>query len=335
VSSKAGVFAVEVGGKAGTVYRREPRTYPEIIESFRDLLEQVAAVLARDVGERRPARIVIGIDELDRLDSADRARAFLSEIKGVFGVRGCFFLVAVSDEALADFDEKGRFRASFDNTFDEIVRVDRLDVNLANQIFAQRTTGMSQPFRYLAYCVSGGQAREMLRIARAYATLHAGAGVRPLRLAEVSRHVVDAEARRLGQLVQAQLAPFERDAAAALAMAVVEYDRRNPYDVAALHRMYEAVLAASDAVEVAGPSLRAAAVRLLHLQTVIEVFTDEMTPDDVARGTDSGAAEGSFAALALARQRANASPLLAYRSIVMFRAAWKLEPVALATSVQP
>ena len=40
--------------------------------------------------------VVIGVDELDKLRSAEDVEKFLNDIKGIFGASGCFFLVSVS-----------------------------------------------------------------------------------------------------------------------------------------------------------------------------------------------------------------------------------------------
>lgn len=61
---------------------------------FREFLEITAQALGG--GPHGPPRVPVGIDELDKIESAEQAQAFLNEIKGLFGVPGCQFLVSVS-----------------------------------------------------------------------------------------------------------------------------------------------------------------------------------------------------------------------------------------------
>src|SRR5438477_377977 len=84
--------------------RRQVLTYPEIVEGFRAFLERVAAVLsseASNAGVTVP--VLIAIDELDRMGSAENARTFLNEVKGIFNAKGCGFVVSIADETLQTF----------------------------------------------------------------------------------------------------------------------------------------------------------------------------------------------------------------------------------------
>jgi len=65
-------------------------TLPEVVDSLRDFLEAVA---------REHDRVMIGIDELDKMRTEAAAERFLNDIKGIFGIRNCYFLVSVSEEA--------------------------------------------------------------------------------------------------------------------------------------------------------------------------------------------------------------------------------------------
>src|SRR5262249_39818672 len=77
---------------SSTSQARQALTYPEIVDDFRRFLERVATALSSEGAV--PAinvPVLIGIDELDRMGSADNARTFLNEVKGIFSVRGCRF----------------------------------------------------------------------------------------------------------------------------------------------------------------------------------------------------------------------------------------------------
>ncbi len=111
-------------------------------------------------------RIVIGIDEIDRM-SAGSAERFLSDIKAIFGIPRCLYLVSVSDEALAVFEQRVLHgRSVFDSTFDEVVRVRELDFNSCQHLLRKRIAGM--PDALIAFCqvMSGGLPRDLIRMAR-------------------------------------------------------------------------------------------------------------------------------------------------------------------------
>jgi hypothetical protein len=130
---------------------------PNIIAGYRDL--------ARDV-TRRGIRLCIGIDELDKISSDADAERFLNEIKSIFGIDGCFYLVSVSENAMSNFERRGLpFRDVFDSTFDEIVRIERFHYKQSRALIKRRTI-MPEPFIALCHCVSGGLPRDLIRAAR-------------------------------------------------------------------------------------------------------------------------------------------------------------------------
>ena len=106
----------------GASWARQPQTYPELVGRFREF--------ATSITQRY--RVVIGIDELDKLESGVKAERFLNDIKGIFGIRECYFLVSVSEDAAASFDRRGLpFRDVFDTCFDSVITVSYL-----NEVFS-------------------------------------------------------------------------------------------------------------------------------------------------------------------------------------------------------
>jgi len=143
----------------GRAMAQTPLTLPEIVDGFTRFLRQVALDLR--------CAIVIGIDELDKLESDDKAQRFLNEIKAIFGVDGVYYLVSVSESAMSSFERRGLpFRDAFDSAFDEVVAVDYLSFDNARRLLSERVVGMPVPFQALCFCLSGGLARELLRTCR-------------------------------------------------------------------------------------------------------------------------------------------------------------------------
>jgi hypothetical protein len=190
LSASAGWMAFGLAGKRGISKARQPLTYPEIVSSLRTFLQTIAiGIQAKD------GLLVIGIDELDRIEPPERARDFLNELKVVFDVSGCLFVLSMSDEALreAGLAQPGR-RDAFDSAIDEVIRVKPLTYKDAVQLINSRAIWMPEPFTALFHCLSGGLPRDLLRIARA-AVAYASTG-QPRSLSEVTAYLTERDLHR-------------------------------------------------------------------------------------------------------------------------------------------
>ena len=116
----------------------------------------------------RPCQVIIKclleFDELDKLASDDLARQFINDIKSIFGLERCFYLVSVSENAMNSFERRGMpFRDEFDSAFDDFIYVDHLNFQFAAKLLEQRIVGRPIPFFALSYCLSGGLPRDLIR----------------------------------------------------------------------------------------------------------------------------------------------------------------------------
>ena len=67
-------------------------------------------------------RLVVGIDEIDRIEDAENAEKFLNDIKAIFGIPNCFYIASLSADALANFERRVvSTRTAFDTTFDTVI----------------------------------------------------------------------------------------------------------------------------------------------------------------------------------------------------------------------
>ena len=66
---------------------------------------------------------MIGIDQIDDIRSAGTAVAILDDIKAIFDIPHCLYLMSVSDDIIARFGQ-----------FDEVFRVDYLDFEAAREM---------------------------------------------------------------------------------------------------------------------------------------------------------------------------------------------------------
>ncbi|GAA0806210.1 hypothetical protein [Spirilliplanes yamanashiensis] len=145
--------AAEAALTGSTTEAELPLGVPDIVEGIKHLLPA-----------RGPA--LVTIDELDKIESPEEARAFLNEIKGILDARGVCFLLSMSEDAIARFERRGLpFRDVFDSAFDEILRAPLLDHHQALSMLDKRVIDVPLPFLSLAYCQSGGLPRDLLRAA--------------------------------------------------------------------------------------------------------------------------------------------------------------------------
>lgn len=127
---------------------------PEVVQSLAQFLEEIS----------RKYQVIIGIDELDKLSSDALAHRFLNDIKSIFGIERCFYLISVSEQAMSNFERRGLpFRDVFDSSFDDFVYVEHLDFALAQGLLEQRVVGRPVAFFGMSYCMSGGLARDLVR----------------------------------------------------------------------------------------------------------------------------------------------------------------------------
>jgi hypothetical protein len=181
----------------------QPATLPELVESFRGYGARVASwQRSAQSGE---GRVVIGIDEVDKIRDSDRAEAFLNDIKAIFGVPGCLFLVSLSEDAMAGFARRTpSIRSTFDSAFDELVPVGPMTYRHSEQLLFKRVTGVPRPFIALCHVLAGGLPRDLVRAARALIDVKPVTGEKPL--PETAGDLIRRELESLRQAAVRQLA---------------------------------------------------------------------------------------------------------------------------------
>jgi hypothetical protein len=148
---------LEGGLSSTTTMMDRPMSYPEVVARLSEFLKQASA----------SRRVLIGIDEMDKIESGELADRFLNDLKAVFGLENCFWLVSVSQSAMSSFERRGLpFRDAFDSSFDVIVDVDYLNLAASKLLLQRRAIGMPVPFLCLCHCLSGGLPRDLIRVAR-------------------------------------------------------------------------------------------------------------------------------------------------------------------------
>jgi len=150
------------GLNRGTSVKYIPWTMPELVGQARRFMEDMSAEL-RTLNRA----IFIGIDEIDRIGSLEHAERFIGEIKAIFGIEGCFFMVAVAEDVGSMFAQRATAgRSIVENAFDEIVAVRPLDLAEARNLLVRRVPGFTDAFVYLVHALSEGLPRELIRVSR-------------------------------------------------------------------------------------------------------------------------------------------------------------------------
>ena len=159
------VLAFGLARSRGRQLAEQPEALPELVARYREYSEDVATWWrSRNNGE---GRVVIGIDEVDKILDGERAETFLNDIKAVFGVPGCLYLVSLSEDALAVFARRAlSVRTAFDSAFDEVVAVTPMTYRNSEQLLIKRVAGLPRPFVALCHVLAGGLPRDLVRAAR-------------------------------------------------------------------------------------------------------------------------------------------------------------------------
>ena len=151
-----------VNFQRGSSVKYVPWTLPELIRYVR--------IFMRDIAEefkQSSQAVLVCIDEIDRIGSLEHAERFISEIKAIFGIERCFFLVAVAEDVGSVFAQRATSgRSLLENAFDNIVAVEPLSLNETRNLLLKRVPGFTDSFVYLVHALSGGLPRELIRISR-------------------------------------------------------------------------------------------------------------------------------------------------------------------------
>lgn len=160
--SSPGPHGIKLGWQKGSSVRYVPWTLPELVRYARRFMEDVAREFCTS-----SQAVVVGIDEIDRIGSVQHAERFIGEIKAVFGIERCFFLVAVAEDVGSLFAQRATSgRSILENAFDTIISVEPLNLAEASDLLVKRVPGFTDSFVYLVHALSGGLPRELIRVSR-------------------------------------------------------------------------------------------------------------------------------------------------------------------------
>jgi ABC-type multidrug transport system fused ATPase/permease subunit len=310
------------GVDATSTMAQQQLTFPEIVAGFRELAGRAAV----------DYQVVIGIDELDKIESRDDAQSFLNDIKAVFGIERCFYLISVSEDAMANFERRGLpFRDAFDSALDEVVQVGFLELEDSMQLLKRRVVGMTVPFMALCHTLAGGLARDVIRYARTIIDTRDPQG--RATLGAISTAVLRRElsAKLHAIVIDAQTADNVPSARADF----LAWVHKLHVDNITASRLVEESRVVSTATRQAHTSNGAArsakgetklallrnetACYMYFAATLLQFFNRHLDAARMQSAEQRGRESGGIEQLALARQRLGVDPTLAWRLLNSFR----------------
>ena len=172
---------LSLSATGGTQLARIPLNEVDVVRELYNLVRSVAA---------SGWQVVIAIDELDKMKDDAEAITFLNHVKVLFPIHDCSFVISVSENAWARFENRGiPFTDAFDSSFDEIVHVHMLRPRESRDLLKRRNTNISDAQALLCHCLSGGLPRDLLRairlLARVASHLQRNGTPEPAKLGEV------------------------------------------------------------------------------------------------------------------------------------------------------
>lgn len=149
--------------------------YAALVHRLREVLG-LAGLEAQESGRR----VVVVVDELDKLAQLDALVTVVNTAKDLFGVPGVHFVLSVSDEALTSFTLRGlQPRDAFDSSFDVVVELQRLGSDEALEVLRSRVVGFPPALGRLCHVWAGGLPRDLIRAARECVELQRERGGEP------------------------------------------------------------------------------------------------------------------------------------------------------------
>jgi hypothetical protein len=112
-----------------------PLSLPGLTATCTKLLQNIAEVYAN--------KVVVCIDELDKITSIDQLTELLKGVKGILGQENTHFILTISEDAMSKFTERlSSDRNLIESSFEEIVYLDRVDRQTGMHIVRQSLTAM-------------------------------------------------------------------------------------------------------------------------------------------------------------------------------------------------
>lgn len=164
-SVKVAGIGMDVTGSQSKERVRRPFTLPQLVQVWDDFVEKVATAPGAF------GKVVIFIDEVDKLTATSEIGKFMRILKTLFRPLNLFFIVSISEDAYRQFMVRlttGSQRNEFDSSFDNTKWVELQSYPETYELLKLRITDdpLPRPFVQLIWAISRGNPRDSLRVAR-------------------------------------------------------------------------------------------------------------------------------------------------------------------------
>lgn len=106
-------------------------TLPTLNNRFIEYVTEVSDLFNR--------KIIIAIDELDKIDDVEVVKHILQEVKGALFVKNTYYLISISEDAARSFEHRlSSGRDIIESTFDKLIKIGRLECKQAWPIIGRR-----------------------------------------------------------------------------------------------------------------------------------------------------------------------------------------------------
>lgn len=150
--------------KIGKELKTRPFTLPGLTSEYNDYVSKVIDTFG--------GKAIICIDELDKITDPEQVKKLLRGIKGALFQKNCYYIISISEDAVKSFKTRvSAERDMLESTFDEIIDLDRINLNIAEKI-AKKWLGYEDEEELspkvkmsidMISVLSGGIPRELIR----------------------------------------------------------------------------------------------------------------------------------------------------------------------------
>lgn len=300
-----------------------PPNAPLLVREFVQLLKRIGSA-----EHKKSHRVVIVIDEIDRLGTEREALDFLADVKAIFGIERVLYLVSVAEDVGAALLRRGLpHRSVTDSSLDDVLHVPPCSLGESEKILRARVLLIDREYAMLAHGLSAGMPRDLIRYGRRLADLRD----REIKLPGVTRTLVTEELLETligfrGVLAKQERTPGTEGALGALLGLTTrlrpgdDEPRTNTELCRALTDFagYEADGLPDEPLVL----VEEAGAHVCFSLTVLEIFGGD---DFSGRLTATGRPDGDLELLARARQELSLSPHGARGVLDALRRTWRLD----------
>ena len=145
------------------------RTYtlPELVDNYRSFVAFLTERRSKDKGCPPFDKIIIAIDELDKISDKEQFLSMLRKLKAILSIPNCYYLISLAEDFAKNFDMRdlGRLRDEMESSFDLIIKIAPVSLGVMKRIIEKRyqLNSLDRKILWLACLTSGGIPREALR----------------------------------------------------------------------------------------------------------------------------------------------------------------------------